>query len=52
MTPKRWRQIEELYHAAQQYDEKERHAFLAQACQGDDELHRQVEALLARWISC
>jgi len=48
MTPERWRKIEDLYHAAQQRDPIGRSAFLAEACQGDDELLRQVEALLNR----
>jgi len=47
MTAGRWRKIEELFHAAQERNAKDRPAFLAQACQGDDELRRQIEALLA-----
>ena len=48
MTSERWRKIEELFHAAQELNANGRQAFLAQACQGDDELRRQIEALLAR----
>ena len=48
MTPERWRKIEELYHVAQARDSNDRSAFLAAACQGDVELHREVEALLAQ----
>ena len=48
MTSERWHKIEELYHAAQARDSKERGVFLAEACQGDAELQRQIEALLAR----
>jgi serine/threonine protein kinase len=48
MTSERWRQIEELYHAAQARRANERGAFLAEACQGDAELQRQIEALLAQ----
>jgi protein tyrosine/serine phosphatase len=41
--PERWRQVEELYHAAR--DPEKRSALLAQA---DTELRREVEALLAQ----
>ena len=45
MTPERFRQIEELYHAAREGTADERAALLAQA---DPELRREVESLLAR----
>jgi len=45
MTPSRWQQIEELYHAAQECEPSQRAAFLAQA---DPELRREVESLLAQ----
>jgi serine/threonine protein kinase len=48
MTSERWRKIEDLFHQAQARDEKERPAFLAMACQGDNELRRQIEVLLAQ----
>jgi serine/threonine protein kinase len=48
MTAERWRKIEELFHAAQERNANDRQAFLAQGCQGDDELRRQIEALLAQ----
>ena len=44
MTPERFRQIEELYHAARKGSADERAALLAQA---DPELRRDVESLLA-----
>src|SRR5256885_16080799 len=44
MTPERWRQIEELYHAARERAPADRAALLAEA---DPELRREVEALLA-----
>lgn len=47
MNPERWKRIEELYHAALAYDQDDRAAFLAEACHGDDSLHRQVESLLS-----
>jgi len=48
MTPERWRQIEELYHAARERGPEERKALLAQACRGDAELREKVESLLAQ----
>ena len=44
MTPERFRQIEELYHAARRRSPDERAALLAQT---DPELRREVESLLA-----
>ena len=46
MTPERWQQVEELYHAAYAQPTGERSAFLAEACREDDALRRQVESLL------
>ncbi len=48
MTPERWRQIEELYYAARERAPGERTAFLSEACHGNDELRREIEALLAQ----
>ena len=45
MQPDRWHQIEDLCHAALACPVEERGAFLANACQGDDELRREVESL-------
>jgi serine/threonine protein kinase len=47
MTPERLRQIEELYHSAQEREPGERAAFLAEACSDDEELRHEVESLLA-----
>ena len=47
MTPDRWRQIEDICHAALAHAVNERAAFLTQACAGDDALRREVESLLA-----
>jgi len=44
MTPERFRQIEELYHAAREGNAEERAALLAQT---DPELRREIESLLA-----
>ena len=46
MTPERYRQIGELYHAALEVDAAERAAFLARACADDAELRREVESLI------
>ena len=48
MTPDRWRQVEDLCHAALARAAEERAAFLAKACAGDDALRREVESLLAQ----
>ena len=47
MRSERWRRIEELYHAALDQDISRRAAFVDAACQGDEELRREVESLLA-----
>src|SRR5687767_11919121 len=47
MTADRWRKIGEVYHAALELDSAQRGAFLSEACQGDEELRREVESLLA-----
>src|SRR5207253_3155547 len=51
MTPERWRRIEALYHAALAREPHARAAFLAEACAGDEALHRDVESLLAQAAS-
>ncbi len=48
MTPERWRQVEEIVHAALSRGETERPAFLAQKCAGDEALRSEVESLLAQ----
>jgi eukaryotic-like serine/threonine-protein kinase len=48
MSPERWQKIEQLYHAALEREPGGRSAFLDQACQGDVELRREAEALLAQ----
>ena len=45
MTPERFQQIEELYHAARERTAEERAALLAEA---DPEVRREVESLLAQ----
>ena len=51
MTPERWRQVEEIFHAALSRAERERMAFLIQTCADDLVLRREVEALLAQQAS-
>src|SRR5262245_4267252 len=47
MSPDRWARIEEIYHAALESDPTARADFLAGACEGDDDLRREVSELLA-----
>jgi len=47
VNPKRWQEIEQLYHAALEREEGQRPEFLARACGDDRELLREVESLLA-----
>lgn len=46
MTSQRWRKIEEIFHAALERGPSQRHAFLDQACDGDEALRAEVESLL------
>jgi len=47
MEPERWQKIEAMFQSAIALSLPERSAFLAHACQDDDTLRREVEALLA-----
>src|SRR5262245_40588551 len=47
MNAERWREVENLFHAATERDSRERAAFLDNACAGDKELRCEVETLLA-----
>jgi eukaryotic-like serine/threonine-protein kinase len=47
MTPQRYEQIGELYHATLEQPPERRAAFVREACAGDEELRREVESLLA-----
>jgi eukaryotic-like serine/threonine-protein kinase len=47
MTADRWHQIESLFEQAIQCPLPARQAFLNRVCQGDDELRRELESLLA-----
>jgi serine/threonine protein kinase len=48
MTPERWQQIENLFHAALELNVRERAAFLEKACGNDESLRREVESLLGQ----
>jgi serine/threonine-protein kinase len=48
MSPKRWREIESIYHAALARPVEEQQTFLSQTCGGDTELRTEVESLLQR----
>ena len=43
----RWEEINRIYDAAVEVEEKKRASFLENACDGDEELRREVESLLA-----
>jgi serine/threonine protein kinase len=47
LKPERWSQIEELFHRAAEHETAQRRSLLDQECEGDPQLRREVEALLA-----
>lgn len=47
MKVETWEQINKLFHAALEREPDERAAFVAQACDGDDTLRKEVESLVA-----
>ncbi len=46
LPPDRWQRVRELFEAALERVDSERHAFLDAVCSTDDELRREVESLL------
>ncbi len=48
MTPERWRQIEQVYHAALDLPPQSRAAYVEKECAGDTSLIEEVNSLLAR----
>jgi hypothetical protein len=48
MEPDRWRRVEERYHSALAQEPERRRAFLAEVCEGDWDLRRLLDDLLAR----
>jgi eukaryotic-like serine/threonine-protein kinase len=49
MQAERWRQIEEVFHSALEYDPAARSAFLDSACASDSSLRQEVESLLSSY---
>ena len=47
MTPERWQQVKRLFHDACERAPEEQAVFLDAACDGDVELRREIESLLA-----
>lgn len=47
MTPERHEEVGRIFHAALEFESSERDEFLNQACGGDSELRKEVEALFA-----
>ena len=47
MTPERWHQIDQLFHAALEFEPAQREEFLVTECDDDEPLRREVESLLA-----
>ena len=47
MTPERWRQVTEVFHAARAREASARASYLDQACAGDRALREEVDAMLA-----
>jgi serine/threonine protein kinase len=47
MIPERWQQVKRLFHEACERAPEERAGFLDSACDGDVELRREIESLLA-----
>jgi len=48
MDSERWQRVEQLYHSALECEPAKRHAFLAEACEGDYDLRRMLDDLLAQ----
>lgn len=51
MNLERWPQLEQLYHSALKQEPAQRDRFLADACQSDADLRRELESLLAQSAS-
>lgn len=47
MDSQRWKQIDEIFHAALEYEPPARDAFLTKACKEDESLRAEIEALIA-----
>jgi tetratricopeptide (TPR) repeat protein/predicted Ser/Thr protein kinase len=51
MDGRRWEAVVKIYHEASEHEPAARAAFLAEACQRDEELRREVESLLEQDVS-
>ena len=51
MDAERWRNLERLYHAALERKPEERGMYVAEMCQGDEELRRELESLLRQDVA-
>jgi len=49
MSSEHWRQLEEIFQTALDLAPEKRAPYIAKACAGDEELRRQVEALLSQY---
>jgi serine/threonine protein kinase len=47
MTPERWRQVTDVFHAALAWDSSTRASYLDRACAGDRALREEIDAMLA-----
>jgi len=47
LDPERWKQIDEIFHAALDREPSSRTAFLADACKDDETLRAEIEALIS-----
>jgi serine/threonine protein kinase len=47
MKPDRWQQLDSLFHSALEREPHDRASFLDEACAGDPQLRKEVEALIA-----
>ena len=47
MTPERWRQISEIFHAAIERGPASRESFLEDACRHDPTLRTEIDALIS-----
>ena len=47
MTPEQWKRVNELFHSALEREPAQRATFLDHACDGDQELRKEVESLIS-----
>src|ERR1044071_3483336 len=49
MSPERWQQIEDIFQTALDLAPEERNPYITKACEGDEDLKRQVQTLLTQY---